>query len=98
MAGASRSVILSPILAYSTGWMLMKRPRCAVIFELHAAVDLGEERVVLAETDVEPGLEPAAALAHEDRAAGHDVAVVALDAEPLRVAVAPVAGAALSFF
>ena len=38
-----------------------------------------------------PGLEPAAALADENRPAGHDVAVMALDAEPLRVAVAAVA-------
>ena len=70
----------------------------AVIFEPHPAGDLREERVVLAEADVEPGLEPAAALPDENRSAGHDVAVVALDAEALRVAVAAVARAALSFF
>ena len=45
-----------------------------------------------------PGLEPAAALPHDDRSAGHDVAVVRLDAEPLRIRVAAVAGAALTFF
>ena len=70
----------------------------AVIGELHVARDLGEERVVLAAADVQARLEAAAALAHEDRAAGHEVAVEPLDAQPLRVAVAPVAGTALSFF
>ncbi len=63
----------------------------AVVLELHLAADLGEQRVVLAETDVEPRPEPAPALAHQDRSAGDDVAVVLLDAEPLRVAVAAVA-------
>ena len=70
----------------------------AVIGELHGAVDLGEERVVLAEPDVEAGTELASALAHEDRAAGDDVAVEPLDAEALRIAVAPVPGTVLSFF
>ena len=46
---------------------------------------------------VEAGTEPAAALADDDRAAGDDVAVVRLDAEALRIRVAAVAGAALSF-
>src|SRR2546426_1970576 len=70
---------------------------CAVVLELHAARDLGEDRVVFAEAGIQPGAEAAAALAHDNRAAGHDVAVVGLDAEPLRVRVAPVARAALSF-
>src|SRR5688572_6835151 len=62
----------------------------AVIAELHRAVDLREERVVLAEPDVEAGAEPAPALTHQDRPAGDDVAVEPLDAEALRIAVAPV--------
>src|SRR5439155_24963602 len=69
----------------------------AVVFELHAAGDLREDRVVLAEARVEPGTEPAPALADDDRAAGDEVAVVRLHAEPLRVGVAAVAGAALTF-
>ena len=76
----------------------MTRPRAPWSANFTRAVDLGEQRVVLAEPDVEAGTEPAAALAHEDRSAGHDVAVEPLDAEALRVAVAPVAGTALSFF
>ena len=39
----------------------------AVILEPHAAGDLGEQRVVFAEADVEARPEPAAALAHENR-------------------------------
>jgi hypothetical protein len=70
----------------------------AMIFELHAAVDLREERVVLPETDVQTGTEPAAALTDEDRSSRHDVAVVALHAQALRVAVPTVTRAALTLF
>ena len=63
----------------------------AVIRELDASVDLREERVVLAEPDVQARPEPAPALTHQDRPAGDDVAVEALHAEPLRIAVAAVA-------
>jgi hypothetical protein len=69
-----------------------------VIFELHASGDFGEERIVLAEADVQPGSEPATALADENRAAGDDVAVVPLDAEPLRIAVASVTRTSLALF
>src|SRR5262249_46447445 len=69
----------------------------AVVLELDDPGDLGEQRIVLAEADVLAGVEATAALADEDRAAGDEVAVVALDAEPLGVAVAPVARAALTF-
>src|SRR5262245_40405045 len=70
----------------------------AVVLELHASGDLGEDRVVLAEAGVEARAEAAPPLADDDRAAGDEVAVVGLDAEALRVRVAAVAGAALSFF
>jgi hypothetical protein len=63
----------------------------AVILEAHLAVDLREERVILAEADVEAGLEATTLLAHQNGATGHDVAIVTLDAEPLGVAVAAVA-------
>src|SRR6185503_20168749 len=42
----------------------------AVVLELHAAVGLREDRVVLAEPRVEAGREAASALPHDDRAAG----------------------------
>src|SRR3954447_19657938 len=47
----------------------------AVVRERHGPVDLGEERVVLAAADIEAGTEAKAALADENRSAGHDVAV-----------------------
>ena len=84
--------------AYSSGRIEMTRPRAPWSENFTRAVDLREQRVVLAEPDVEAGTEPAPALAHEDRAAGDDVAVEPLHAEALRVAVAPVPGTALSFF
>jgi hypothetical protein len=61
-----------------------------VIFEAHATADLGEQRVVLAEPNVQARLEAAPLLTHEDRSAQYEVAVVALDAEALSVAVAAV--------
>src|SRR5688500_11276457 len=63
----------------------------AVARELHGAGDLGEQRVVLAAADVVARAELAAALTDENRPAGHQVAVVPLHAEALRIAVAPVA-------
>src|SRR3954468_9247959 len=70
----------------------------AVVFELHATVRLGEDGVVLTEPGVEAGAKAPSALAHDDGAAGHDVAVVCFHAEPLRVRIAAVARTALSFF
>jgi hypothetical protein len=64
---------------------------CAVILELHATRDPGENRVVFTETGIETGTEPASTLPHDDRAAGHEVAVVRLHAEPLRIGIAAVA-------
>ena len=71
---------------------------CAFVFKLHNAGDLREERVVLADADVQAWFEPRAALANEDRAAGDELAGKALHSKPLRVAVATVARAALTFF
>jgi len=69
-----------------------------VVFELDRAGDLREQRVVLAQPDVQAGTELPAALSDEDRTARHDVAIEPLHAEALRVAVAAVARAALTFF
>ena len=63
----------------------------AVVLELHATVDLREDRVVLADPG-ESRAEPPSALPHDDGAAADDVPVVRLDAEPLRIRVAAVAG------
>ena len=62
----------------------------AVILELDLSIDLRKQRVVFPETDIQSRPEPPAALTHENRSAGHDIAVVALDAESLRVAVTAV--------
>ena len=59
----------------------------AVIFESDFAIELGKQRVVLAEPDVQAGLEAASLLAHQDRAAGDEVTVVTLDAKALCIAV-----------
>src|SRR6185295_11324607 len=63
----------------------------AVIFESHPARDLGVDRIVFAASNIQAGAEAAAALAHDDGAAAHEVAVVRFDAQPLRVGVAAVA-------
>ena len=70
----------------------------AVVFESDLAADLGEQRVVLAEPDVQTRFEAPALLAHQDGTAGDDVTVMPLDAQPLGIAVAAVAGTALPFF
>jgi hypothetical protein len=59
--------------------------------EFHDAVRLGEQRVVLTQPDVVPGVKTRPALAHDDRARGDDFAAVTLDAEALGVGVAAVA-------
>src|SRR5579871_5179097 len=70
----------------------------AVIRETDHAGDLRKQRVVLAEADVEARLVASPALPHENRSARHEVAVEPLHAEALRVAVAAVSRASLTFF
>src|SRR6187401_621267 len=70
----------------------------AMVGELHPARDLRKQRVVLAAADVQTRPEPAPTLADEDGATRHEVAIVALDAQALRIAVAPVPGTALTLF
>jgi len=62
--------------------------------ELHHAVRGREQGVVAAAADVLARVEPGAALAHEDRAGGDDLAVEPLHAEALCCGVAAVAGGA----
>jgi len=71
-------------------------PAGAVILEPHTSRDLGVERIVFAESDVEARLKPPPALPHENRATGDDVAVEPLHAQALRVTVASVSRTALS--
>ena len=95
--------------AAELGWLGMMLPEeyggagvttmdCAVVFEAHASGDLCEDGVVLAKARVQPGPEAAPTLANDDRATADHVSVVCLDAEPLRIRVAPVARRTLSLF
>jgi len=62
----------------------------AFVLELDNAWDFREQRVVFANADVQTRLELGAVLPDKDRSAGNEHTIMALDAEPLRVAVAPV--------
>src|SRR5689334_18864821 len=61
------------------------------------AVDQGKEGEVAAHADVGAGMDAGAALADEDVAGAHGLAGEDLDAASLALAVAAVAGAALTF-
>src|SRR5689334_12233684 len=60
----------------------------ALVHEFDAAGDLGKERVVFPPADVQSGLNPRAALAHDDGAARHQLSAESLKSEPLRVGIA----------
>src|ERR1700688_2435076 len=62
------------------------------------AIDEREQRVVLAHTDVGPGMYLGAALANDNGARGDRFAAVGLHAEPLGMGIAAIAGAAACFF
>ena len=64
--------------------------RTALVFELHNAGDFSKKRIVLADSDVDAGLELGPTLPHEDRSAADQLARKPLHAKPLRVAVAAV--------
>ena len=66
----------------------------AAVFEFYDAGDFGEECIVLAPADIFAGLDACAALAHDDRTAGNQLAAESLYTEPLRVRVATVFGTA----
>jgi len=57
----------------------------ATIAELNGAADLGEEGVVLADANVEAGLDRCSTLPHDDRAAGYDLTAERLDAQSLGI-------------
>ena len=70
----------------------------AVIFESDAAANLCKDGVVLAEPGIQSGSEAAPSLADDDRSTRDEIAVMRLDAQPLRIRIAAVSRAALSFF
>ncbi len=65
--------------------------------EFDGAVFEGENRVVAAKADIKAGVIAGAALANDDGAGGYKLAAIGFDAAILRVAVAAVLGAALTF-
>src|SRR5579864_3719176 len=62
----------------------------ALVQELDAPRDFGEEGIVFAAADVQPWLYARAPLPHDDGAAGHDLPAECLEAKPLRVRIAAV--------
>ena len=64
---------------------------------MHDAIDAGEESVIAPPTDVLSRLDARSSLADQDRATGDELAAVALDPQPLRIAVATVPRTASSF-
>ena len=71
-----------------------KATAIAAVGKLDTAGDLGEERVVGADADVDARLDAGAALAHDDGAAGYELAAKGLHAQPLCIGIASVCGAA----
>jgi hypothetical protein len=69
----------------------------SVRLELDKSVSHREQSVILAQSDIQAGLDMRAVLAHDDRARAHELAVKTLDAEPLGIAVATVAGGPAAF-
>src|SRR5215203_1766153 len=67
-------------------------------FKFDQAVDQRIQRVVAADADVVARMELGATLANDDAARANGVAVVELDSQSLRLAVAAVAGATDSLF
>src|SRR6266545_1870935 len=65
--------------------------------ELDLAIDLREQSMVLADSDVVPGVNTGTALANNDAARGHGLPAETLDAEALRLRIPAVAGAAAGF-
>ena len=57
----------------------------SAVFEYDFAADLGKKGAVFPATNVEAGLYAGAALANDDRPAGHDLATECLETEALRV-------------
>ena len=78
------------------------RNRLAVQRTLDGKADLAvgkrEQRVVAPAGNVLAGVEPGAALAHNDRACAHELTAEHLDAEHLGLRIAAVAGGTATFF
>src|SRR3990172_13390960 len=102
-AGEDRVHVLGVYLGFH--WLLLAELQyaylllaaLAVRLELHHPQRLGEDREVAAHADVHARVNASAPLPHDDGAGEHQLAVVALDAQPLGLAVAAVLGASAAF-
>ena len=66
--------------------------------EGHHSINLGEERVVVAPTDVPARVKLGSALPNDDAASPNLLSTISLHAEKLRVAVPPVSARSYAFF
>ena len=76
-------------------YLLLSQTLC---FKAHNSIDLGEERIVLANTDVVTGMKMRSALPDKNVARQNELPVRTLGSKTLRLAVATVSGAANTFF
>lgn len=67
-------------------------------FELHDAVDLGKNREIFAESDVDSRVDLRADLPHDDVSRTDELAAVTFYAAPLTVAISTVSCTTASFF
>jgi hypothetical protein len=72
--------------------------RLAHALKLHDTVDHCEERVVTAYADIASRMHLRAALAYENASGSDPLSAEALDAEALRITIAPVARTSTTFF
>ena len=72
-------------VGYSEAGSTDKAAAVAAVSELDAAGNLGEERVIGTDSDVDAGFDAGAALAGDDGAAGDELTGKGLYAQPLRV-------------
>jgi hypothetical protein len=75
-----------------------KLAKPAPILELYNPGDLGEQSIVLTDSDVQAGFELGSPLPHDDRPAIHQLPGETLDTKPLGLAVSSVSGASDSLF
>jgi len=74
-----------PRLLCSQGLYVCESPLVAAIPELHRSADLGEERIVFADADIDSRLDRCSTLPNDDRAAGHNLAAKGLHTQPLGI-------------
>jgi hypothetical protein len=69
-----------------------------VILEANTTINLGEDRIILSNADIQPRPESASPLPNKNGATSHDIPIESLHTKTLCVAVTTVPRASLSFF